>query len=172
MSLLQFYQQQQNHLNRFNAPIITPTVMSRVYSRSSTFCFPESDQNNHVNLLAHPTFMHLERHLFKQAHTLADEHYCDAVCAYARHHEHEQGRLHPRQAAKVHEKIYSELEERIYRLSEPDLGILLRALPKLPSPPASQEQVVEGLVERLPTMRDPYHFEGAMDFASYLTAGQ
>ena len=61
-----------------------------------------------------------------------------------------------------------ELEERIYRLKEEDLGIVLRSLPKLTSLPPRPDAMIEALIERLPTMRAPYHFEGAMEFIGAL----
>lgn len=45
------YSQNKDKKNKFNLPIITPTVMSRIYSVCSLYDFPETDQNNRINML-------------------------------------------------------------------------------------------------------------------------
>lgn len=37
--LLQIYQNNKNYMSRFKVPIITPAVMSRIYSKTSTYKF-------------------------------------------------------------------------------------------------------------------------------------
>lgn len=46
-------------------PIVTPAVMSRIYTKTSTYRFAENEENNKINLLAHPSFVALEKTLFR-----------------------------------------------------------------------------------------------------------
>lgn len=80
------YFQNRNKQNKFSLPIVTPTVMSRIYSICSLYDFPETDYNNRINMLNDKKYVDLERNLFKNLKQLSDESYADAVFAYGKNH--------------------------------------------------------------------------------------
>jgi hypothetical protein len=81
------FEQNKERLSKFNVPVVTPAVMSRIYTKTSTYRFAENDENNRINLLAHPAFIALEKTLFRELDKISDELYCDAVWTYATNHE-------------------------------------------------------------------------------------
>ena len=46
-------------------PIITPAVMSRIYTKTSTYIFGDTDDNNHLNMLNDVNFKKIEGDLFR-----------------------------------------------------------------------------------------------------------
>ena len=130
--LLMMFQQNQGELNKFNVPILTPSVVSNIYSKTSTYAFPETDQNNRINMLNDPLFIKLEKSTFKNLHQLNDDDFCSAVWAYSRNHEEEQGILNTNISDRVGDAVVEELSFRQYNLSEENLGLVLRGLAKLP----------------------------------------
>ena len=73
-------------MSKFDIPIITPAIMSRLYSVCSLYEFPETDQNSRINMLRDPKYINLEKNLFKNIDKIDDESFADAVFSYARNH--------------------------------------------------------------------------------------
>lgn len=59
------FEQNKEKLSKFKVPVLTPAVISRIYTKTSTYRFAENDENNRINLLAHPAFIALEKTLFR-----------------------------------------------------------------------------------------------------------
>lgn len=59
------FEQNKEKLSKFTVPVVTPAIMSRIYTKTSTYRFAENDENNRINLLAHPVFISLEKTLFR-----------------------------------------------------------------------------------------------------------
>jgi hypothetical protein len=132
--------------------------MSRIYTRTSTYRFAENDENNRINLLAHPTFIALEKTLFRELDKINDELYCDAVWTYATNHEQEEGLLNVAMSNAVQRAIFNEMLERIGRLREADLGLLVRSFKKMNLVKNEYYndrwgEVLEVLQHRLPLMK-------------------
>lgn len=106
MELLLLFDQNKELINRFNLPIITPAVMSRIYAKTSTYLFSENDENNRVNLLNDPIFKRLESSLFRELDKINDELFCDAVWAYSRNHEQEEGVLNIKKSDAIQMAIF------------------------------------------------------------------
>ena len=46
--------------------------MSRIYTRTSTYRYGDSDENNHINMLNDPIFKKLEGNLFREVEKISD----------------------------------------------------------------------------------------------------
>lgn len=53
------YTQSKNELSKFKVPIITPRVLSTIYAKTSLYKFPETDDNNRLNMIHDPLFQSL-----------------------------------------------------------------------------------------------------------------
>lgn len=83
-------------------------------------------------MLNDPKFRELERTAFKEIHKFNDADFCSVVAAYAFNHQDEQGILAKKRSDKINDVIYDELSFRIFNLNDKDLGLVLRAISKLP----------------------------------------
>lgn len=82
-------------------------------------------------MLNDPTFIKLERTLFRELDKINDELFCDTVWTYAKNHHLEEGRLNLNMSDAIQRAIFAEVGERINRLKEADLGLLMRSIIKL-----------------------------------------
>jgi len=101
------YDINKDKLSRHGLPIITPAVMSRIYTKTSTYRFSENDDNNHINMLNHPTFKALENSLFREVDKISDELFCDAAWSYAKNHEFERGLLNVKRSSAINGVIFA-----------------------------------------------------------------
>ena len=105
--------------------------MSRIYTRTSTYRYGDSDENNHINMLNDPIFKKLEGNLFREVEKIRDQLFCDAAWAYAYNHQLQRGLLNVNKSDALEKIIFAQTCERVHRLREEDLGLLMRSLIKL-----------------------------------------
>lgn len=165
--LLSMFEQSQGKLSRFNRPILTPAVVSCIYSRTSLYQFPESEKNNRINMLHDPHFVKLEKLTFQNLQQLHDDDFCSALWSYSKNHQEEQGILNTLVSSKANDAAFEELSFRIYNMTEPNLGLALRAfclLPVVKKGGKDWTNIVEYLADRLPTIETPYCMESIFSF--------
>ena len=165
--LLLLFDQNENELSKFNVPVLTPTVVANIYSKTSLYQFPETEKNNRVNMLNDPLFVKLEKSTFMNLHKLNDDSFCSAVWSFAVNHEQEQGVLNKKVSDRANLAVFDELTFRMYNMSEENLGLLLRALSKMPLMRLDTPkwgEVVAYIRNKLPQIQNTYTCESVFEF--------
>ena len=132
--------------------------MSQVYTKTSVYKFPDTAENNKINMMADRNFAKLEKMVFTNLDKIDDRGLADVVYALSNNHREEQGTLRPKQFDKVLEAVLKEFQDRLPYIEESLVGSMCKSLSHLPvfQRLGDSEDILDKVLTRVRGVKDTY----------------